>query len=65
MKKREMEKLLKEAGFWKQKNGTRHEIWTNGKERIALSHGSSNVAPCTLKSFLSKVRRAKKELASA
>lgn len=60
MKRREMEKMLKEAGFWLKKVGSKHIVWTNGHDEISLSFGSK-ISPHTLASFKSKMRRAKKE----
>lgn len=31
MKKRELEKRLREAGWWLDRHGSNHDIWTNGK----------------------------------
>jgi mRNA interferase HicA len=31
MKKRELEKKLKKAGWWLDRHGGNHDIWTNGK----------------------------------
>ena len=36
MKKRELEKKLKELGWWKLREGRGHEIWTNGCEHEPL-----------------------------
>lgn len=57
MKYREQRKLLLEAGFAMERQGSRHELWTNGRERVALSHGG-NISPNTLQSFKSKMRKA-------
>lgn len=32
MKKRDLEQELKSLGWWRLREGSRHEIWTNGKE---------------------------------
>lgn len=57
MKRREQERLLKESGFWLKREGSKHYIWTNGKETIAVSKGSK-IAPNTLWSFKSRMRKA-------
>lgn len=63
MKRREMEQMLKESGFWIKKVGSKHIIWTNGEDEVALSFGSK-IAPRTLASFKSQMRKAKKKMAS-
>jgi len=40
MKKRAMEKLFKKNGWWKIREGSNHEIWTNGKEQESLGRHS-------------------------
>jgi len=61
MKRREQEQLLRESGFFLKKVGSRHMIWTNGRQEIALSKGTK-ISPNTLWSFKSKMRKAKMEL---
>lgn len=39
MTNKHIERLLKEAGFWILRNGNKHAIWTNGRERITVAHG--------------------------
>lgn len=58
---RERRLILLEAGFQFYKQGAKHELWTNGRETVALSKGSYT-SPCTLNSFKSKMRRYKKLL---
>jgi mRNA interferase HicA len=36
MKKRELERELKSLGWWMQRQGSKHEIWTNGSEEEAV-----------------------------
>jgi len=36
MKKRDLEKQLKKLGWWFLREGGNHEVWTNGKENVAL-----------------------------
>ena len=36
VKKRDVEKHLKDLGWWLLREGGNHEVWTNGKETIAL-----------------------------
>lgn len=36
MKKRDLEKFLKEMGFWLLREGGNHEIWTNGVATIPI-----------------------------
>jgi len=36
MKKRDLEKALKELGWWFLCEGGSHEVWTNGRETIAI-----------------------------
>ncbi|MEZ4753186.1 MAG: type II toxin-antitoxin system HicA family toxin [Bdellovibrionota bacterium] len=36
MKKRELEKRLKRLGWYLLRQGSRHEIWTNGSEQEAV-----------------------------
>lgn len=48
MKRRELEKTLKYMGWWLHRNGSRHDIWTNGKWKVQLprhhevSEGTAN-----------------------
>lgn len=62
MNKREMEKMLKESGFWLKKVGSKHFVWTNGEDEVSISFGHK-VSPTTLASFKSKMRKAQKKLA--
>ncbi len=39
MTNKHIERLLREAGFWILRNGSKHAIWTNGPERITVAHG--------------------------
>lgn len=51
MKTKELHKVLIEKGFWK-KRSNHHEVWTDGKEIVVVSHGSeqkSRYATQTLK----------------
>jgi hypothetical protein len=56
MNYRDKVKLLKEAGFSFERRGTRHEIWTKGLEKIAISP-MNRMSPCTLASFKSRMRK--------
>lgn len=50
MTNREAERLLRTAGFWLMRNGSKHAIWTNGASRHTVAHGRmSSGAFLTLK----------------
>jgi len=36
MKKKDLEKYLSELGWWLQRQGGNHEIWTNGDHQIPI-----------------------------
>ncbi|HEY7376343.1 MAG TPA: type II toxin-antitoxin system HicA family toxin [Polyangia bacterium] len=36
MKKSELEKELRDCGWWLARQGSRHEVWTNGKVTEAV-----------------------------
>jgi len=38
MNKRELLQILKDAGYWLERNGTVHAQWTNGQIRIAVPY---------------------------
>lgn len=40
MKKRDLEKTLKKLGCWKLREGSNHEIWTNGELKIPIPRHS-------------------------
>ena len=40
MKRRELEKELRSLGFWLEREGGRHTIWTNGVDEIAVPRHS-------------------------
>lgn len=61
MNAREQRKLLKQAGFWFDRMGTRHDIWTNGKDTVPISYGAGRMSPNVLWSFKSKMRKAIKQ----
>jgi len=65
MKKREQVKLLLDAGFKLKRLGSKHEIYTNGRDTVAISRGGGDkTSPCTLASFKSKMRKARRQIES-
>ena len=40
MKKRDLEKKLKELGWWNAGTGAKHDKWTNGKDAIPVPRHS-------------------------
>ena len=52
---------MKEAGFALYRAGTKHDLYSNGKEIISLSRGNKT-SPNTLRSFEKKLRRAKETI---
>ena len=40
VKKRDLEKELKNLGWWLLREGGNHEVWTNGKENVAIPRHS-------------------------
>lgn len=66
MNAREMERELKEAGFWLMKSGSKHHLWTNGKMIIPISYGGKGArSDHTLRAFKKNIRNAKKEMVQA
>lgn len=57
-KKRDIEKELKKCGWWLDRQGSNHEIWTNGEDKIPLAR-HNEIPEVTSKSIL-KTARAKK-----
>lgn len=56
MRKSEIMDKLKEAGFTLFRNGQKHMIYSNGKERIVISHGKW-VSRRSLLAFRSRMRQ--------
>lgn len=53
MKKKEVVKKLKRAGWWKKREGGNHEVWTNGEMSHILSR-HNNIPDKTPKSIIKK-----------
>lgn len=49
MKKRDLEKALKQLGWWILRQGARHEIWTNGREQEPLPRHNEIIEPLAKK----------------
>jgi hypothetical protein len=56
MTRREIEQLLKERGFWRERV-TKHHRWTNGKIAFSISHCRSGQSIHAVASMLSVLRR--------
>lgn len=57
MKVSEVRRLLTRCGFYVVKDGSLHEIWTDGKERLSISHGSKHGLALTLRTRLEHIER--------
>ncbi len=55
MKKRDLEQSLKSMGWWLLREGSHHEIWTNGKETEPVPR-HREVAEPLAKKILKKAR---------
>lgn len=55
VKKRELEQKLKELGFYLQRQGGNHEVWTNGKISIPIPRHNEIKEP-TAKSIIKQAQ---------
>jgi len=51
MKKKDLEKRLKSYGWWLERHGSNHDIWTNGEVKIPIPR-HREVNELTAKSIL-------------
>ena len=58
VKKRDLEKALKDLGWWFLREGGNHEVWTNGKDTIAIPR-HSEVNERLARGILKGVQKAK------
>lgn len=63
MKTREMIKYLKEHGYEFDRNGKRHQLFTNGKRQVALPHGEfmKDRTALRIKKEIARAEKAEKE----
>jgi mRNA interferase HicA len=58
MKKKDLERYLKELGFYFKREGGNHEVWTNGKISIPIPRHNEVKEP-TAKSILKQAKNEK------
>ena len=54
MKKRDLEKVMKKFGWWRERHGKRHDVWTNGNLKEAVPR-HSELDEALAKSIIKKV----------
>jgi predicted RNA binding protein YcfA (HicA-like mRNA interferase family) len=60
MKRREVEKKLKNLGWWFKEHGARHDIWTNGEE-IETIPRHNEINEFTAKSILRNAEKGRRK----
>jgi predicted RNA binding protein YcfA (HicA-like mRNA interferase family) len=56
MKKRDLEKELKKLGWWLDREGGNHEIWTNGEKKEPVPR-HAEINELTARSILKKAKQ--------